>query len=245
MRMLGFVGTTRLRMACERLPAVARHWYEQWCMPDARHTFEVSCSALDGSSEWASTQAWQNAKSVNGSIRLAGDGASMIFGPFMHDAPEDETARHLVREAHLALINHLLEALGQHGVSDLTAESSWSPSGLFSAQVLLQLRVGPSTLHLSLDAALLNAALEKPVARTPLIERKHALGNARVKLSVRLPLASLSIGEMRDLRPGDTLRASALLADPVSLQLAEGPVIAGGYLAKQHGQVAVQLISHE
>lgn len=90
-----------------------------------------------------------------------------------------------------------------------------------------------------------NAALAKPVARRPLIERKHALGNARVKLSVRLPLASLSIGEMRDLRPGDTLRASALLADPVSLQLAEGPVIASGYLAKQQGQVAVQLISHE
>lgn len=244
MRMLGFVGTTRLRMACERLPAVARHWYEQWCMPDARHTFEVSCSALDDSNEWASTMAWQRAKSVNGSISLAGDGASMIFGAFMQDAPEDETARHLVGEAQLALINDVLEVLGQSGVSHF-AESSHPSSGLLSAQVLLQLRVGQSTLHLSLDAALFNAALEKPVARTPLIERKHALGNARVKLSVRLPLASLSIGEMRDLRPGDTLRASALLADPVSLQLAEGPVIANGYLAKQQGQVAVQLISHE
>ncbi|WP_431495034.1 FliM/FliN family flagellar motor switch protein [Pseudomonas brassicacearum] len=163
----------------------------------------------------------------------------------MHDAPEDETARHLVREAQLALINDVLEVLGQSGVSHLTVESSQPSWGLLSAQVLLQLRVGQSTLHLSLDGALLNAALEKPVARTPLIGRKQALGNARVKLSVRLPLASLSIGEMRDLRPGDTLRASALLADPVSVQLAEGPVIAGGYLAKQHGQVAVQLISHE
>ncbi|WP_260676459.1 FliM/FliN family flagellar motor switch protein [Pseudomonas kilonensis] len=214
-------------------------------MPDARHTCEVNCTALDDSSEWSSTLAWQSAKSAHGSISLAGAGASMIFGPFMHDAPEDETARHLVREAQLALINDVLEVLGQSGVSHLTVESSQPPSGLLSAQVLLQLRVGQSTLHLSLDAALLNAALEDPVARTPLIERKRALGNARVKLSVRLPLASLSIGEMRDLRPGDTLRASALLVDPVSVQLAEGPVIAGGYLAKQHGQVAVQLISHE
>ncbi|BBH33883.1 flagellar motor switch protein FliM-like protein [Pseudomonas sp. St290] len=169
----------------------------------------------------------------------------MIFGPFMQDVPEDETARHLVREAQLALINNVLEVLGQSGVSHLTAESSRPSSGLLSAQVLLQLHVGQSTLHLSLDAALFNAALEEPVARTPLIERKQALGNARVKLSVRLPLASLSIGDMRDLRPGDTLRASALLADPVSLQLLEGPVIASGYLAKQQGQVAVQLISHE
>ncbi|WP_434694663.1 FliM/FliN family flagellar motor switch protein [Pseudomonas sp. Z1-14] len=214
-------------------------------MPDARHTCEVSCSALDDSSEWASTLAWQSAKSTNGSITLAGDWPSMIFGLFAHEVPEDETSRHLLREAQLVLINDVLEALGQSGVSHLTAGSSRPSSGLFSAQVLLQLRVGQATLHLSLDAALFNAALEMPVARTPLIERKHALGNARVKLSVRLPLASLSIGEMRDLRPGDTLRASALLADPVSLQLAEGPVIAGGYLAKQHGQVAVQLISHE
>ncbi|WP_223528556.1 FliM/FliN family flagellar motor switch protein [Pseudomonas sp. A-RE-23] len=215
-------------------------------MPDARHTCEVNCTALDDSREWPSTTlAWQRAKSAHGSISLAGDAASMIFGPFMHDAPEDETARHLVREAQLALINDVLEVLGQSGVSHLTVESSQPSSGLLSAQVLLQLRVGQLTLHLSLDAALFNAALEKPVAPTPLIERKHALGNARVKLSVRLPLASLSIGEMRDLRPGDTLRASALLADPVSVQLAEGPVIAGGYLAKQHGQVAVQLISHE
>jgi len=245
MRVLGFVGTTRLRMACHRLPSVAQDWYGLWCFSDALHECEVSCSALDDTIELASTLVWQRAQSTNGSICLAGDWRPMIFGPFANEAPEDETAKYLVREAQLALVNHVLGAFDQSSVSQLLAESSGPSSDLLNAQVLLQLRVGQLSLHLSVDAALLDGALEKPVARKTLIERKQALGNARVKLSVRLPLASLSIGEMRGLRPGDTLRASALLVDPVSLQLAEGPVVAGGYVAKQHGHIAVQLISNE
>lgn len=244
MRMLGFVGTTRLRTACDRLPPVARVWYEHWCFSDARHTCEVSCSALDDASVLASTLVWQRAKSINGSVSLAGDWRSMIFGPFTPEAPEDETAVHLVHDAQQALINAVFEALGQTCISPVKAEPSRPFSNLLNAQVILRLCAGQSALYLLLDAALLNAALEPPAPRRPLIERKQALGNARVKLSVRIPLASLSIGEMRDLHPGDTLRASALLADPVSLQLTEGSVVAGGYLAKQHGQLAVQLISN-
>ncbi|MGF6520107.1 flagellar motor switch/type III secretory pathway protein FliN [Pseudomonas laurylsulfatiphila] len=243
MRMLGFVGTTRLRMACDRLPPVARHWYEQWCFSDGRHTCEMSCTALGDSSELAATLLWLRAKSANGSIFLAGDWRSMVFGPFTHETPEDETARHLLHEAQLALINNVLEALGQSAISHLAAEPSRPFSDFLNAQVMLQLSVGQSTLYLLLDAALLNVALEPSVPRKPLIERKQALGNARVKLSVRLPLASLSIGEIRDLHPGDTLRSSALLADPVSLQLTEGSVVAGGYLARQNDHLAVQLIS--
>ncbi|UZE26187.1 FliM/FliN family flagellar motor C-terminal domain-containing protein [Pseudomonas sp. B21-056] len=195
--------------------------------------------------EVASKEGWLCAKSTPGAISLAGDWRSIVFGPVFHDVPEDESARYLLHEAQLALINNLLEALGQSGVSRLAAEPSRPFSDVLNAQVLLQLHVGQLTLSLLLDAALLNAELEQSVPRKPLIERKQALGNARVKLSVRLPLASLSIGEMRDLRPGDTLRASALLADPVSLRVADGPVVVSGYLAKQHDQLAVQLISNE
>ncbi|TWC11289.1 type III flagellar switch regulator (C-ring) FliN [Pseudomonas sp. SJZ085] len=245
MRMLGFVGTTRLRTARDRLPAVIRHWYEQWCFSDERHPCEVNCSALDDARELASTEGWLRARSAHGSISLAGDWRSIVFGPAFHDAPEDESARYLLHEAQLALVNTLLEALGQSGVSLLVADPSRPFSDALNARVLLRLQVGQLTLSLLLDAALLNAELEPPVPRKPLLERKQALGNARVKLSVRLPLASLSIGEMRDLRPGDTLRAGALLADPVSLRVADGPVVASGYLAKQRDQLAVQLISNE
>ncbi|WP_338498431.1 FliM/FliN family flagellar motor C-terminal domain-containing protein [Pseudomonas sp. WP18] len=245
MRMLGWVGVTRLRMACDRLPPVARHWYEQWCIRDERQACEVSCSTLSDSSGLTPALVWQRARSTNGSISLAGDWRSIIFGSFNQETPDDEMSRYLLGEAQLALVNHVLETIGQPPVTLLTDEPSCPFSTVLNAQVLLQLRMGSSTLYLSLDAALFNAALEPSAPRKPLIERKQALGSARVKLSVRLPLASLSIGEMRDLRPGDTLRAGALLADPVSLQLAEGPVVAGGYLARQHDHLAVQLISHE
>lgn len=245
MRMLGFVGATRLRTARDRLPPVIRHWYEQWCFSDGRHACEVSCSALDDTREVTSTEGWLRARSAHGSISLAGDWRSIVFGPALHDVPEDESARYLLHEARLALVNTLLEALGHSRVSLLVAEPSKPFSEALNAQVLLRLQVGQLTLSLLVDAALLNAELEPAAPRKPLLERKQALGNARVKLSVRLPLASLSIGEMRDLRPGDTLRASALLAEPVSLLVADGPVVASGYLAKQRDQLAVQLISNE
>ena len=159
--------------------------------------------------------------------------------------PIDETASHLMREAQLALLNEVLEALGQERVSTLKAETTAPRSGPLNAQVLLQLSVAQASVYLLLDASLLNNALAPVVPRSVLIERKQALGNAKVKLSVRLSLASLSIGEMNDLRPGDTLRAGAFLADPVSLQVGDGPVVASGYLARQSDQLAVQLISIE
>jgi flagellar motor switch/type III secretory pathway protein FliN len=57
-----------------------------------------------------------------------------------------------------------------------------------------------------------------------------------------LPLASLSIGEMNDLHPGDTLRAQALLSQTLQLRVGTR-VVASGYLARQQDQLAVQLIS--
>ncbi|MCE0460987.1 FliM/FliN family flagellar motor switch protein [Pseudomonas uvaldensis] len=242
MRMLGFVGAIRLRTACDRLPPVALRWYERWCFSDGHQTCNASCSALNDNSELASTRGWLSADSVHGSVSLTGDWQSLIFGSFSHDVPDDEVSRHLLQEAQLALINDLLEALGHSHVSLLAAAPQKPYSNVLSAQVLLQLCVGQLTLHVLLDAALLNAGLKPFVARNSLVERKQALGNARVKLSVCLPMASLSIGEMQDLHPGDTLRSSALLFDPVSLQLAEGTVVADGYLARQDDHLAVQLI---
>lgn len=243
MRTLGFVGKTRLRTACELLPPVIRDWQEQWCFGDELHAGEVSCSAFGDADELSSSLVWQRATSANGSIRLAGDWQSILFGPFTREVPDDETARHLLRSAQLALTNAVLAALQLTAVTLLEAEPSQPSPNALDAQVLLQLRVGQSVVGLLLDAALLNVALKLSASPKVLVERKHALGNARVKLSVRLPLVSLSIGEMKDLHPGDTLLSSALLAEPVSLQLAQGTVVAAGYLARQREHLAVQLKS--
>ncbi|MBX8495369.1 FliM/FliN family flagellar motor C-terminal domain-containing protein [Pseudomonas cichorii] len=243
MRMLGFVGTTRLRMACELLPPVIRHWYEQWCFGNELHTCKVDCSPFVDVEEFFCPLVWQRAKSASGSILLAGNWQSILFGSFAGEVPGDDTADHLLCDARLALINSVFAELGVSDVSLLENESLRPSSNALDSQVLLQLHVGQSAVYLLLDAALLNGVLEPPVLRKELVDRKQALGNARVKLSVCLPLVSLSIGEIKDLHPGDTLLSSALLAEPVSLQLAEGVVVAGGYLATQNDHLAVQLKS--
>lgn len=243
MKALGVVGKTRLRVAKEKWPSVAQHWYGQWCFCDTGKNGEVKCSVQDLAVVPALI--WQKARVARGAISLAGDWQEIVFGAFAHEVPVDKTAMHLLREAQLALLNEVLEALGQGSVSHLTAETSAPFASALNAQVLLQLSIAQSSLYLLLDASLLNNSLVPAIPRRELIERKRALGNARVKLSIRLPLASLSIGEMNDLHPGDTLRASSLLIDPVSVQVKDGPVVASGYLARQRDHLAVQLISNE
>lgn len=243
MRMLGFVGTTRLRTACEILPPVIRHWYEQWCFGSELHTCEVNCSPFVDAEEFSCALVWQRAKSASGSILVAGNWQSIIFGSFSGEAPDDDTADYLLCDARLALIKSVFAELGVIDISLLEGEFLRPSSKSLDSQVLLQLNVGQSAVYLLLDAALFNVVLEPPVLRKKLVERKQALGNARVKLSVCLPLVNLSIGEIKDLHPGDTLLSSALLAEPVSLQLAEGAVVACGYLATQSDHLAVQLKS--
>ncbi|WP_256261195.1 FliM/FliN family flagellar motor C-terminal domain-containing protein [Pseudomonas gingeri] len=230
-------------MARDRLPSVVSRWYGQWCMADGQGACEVKCMALDGAVEQSPAPPWQKARAGAGSISLAGDWQTLVFGPFSREMPLDETAQHLLCEAQRTLIGDVLEALGQGSISSLETAPSGPSGGLLNAQVLLEICVGQASVLLLLDAILLNVALTPWAPREPLVERKQALGKAKVKLSVRLPLASLSIGEMNDLHPGDTLRSRGLLTDPVSLQIDEGPVVAGGYLARQQGHLAVQLIS--
>ena len=182
MRALGFVGATRLKLASEKLPPVVQHWYGQWCFGDTTKNCEVMCLAQEQGLSTVPTLTWQKAQVAGGSIRLAGDWQAIVFGAFAREMPIDETASHLMREAQLALLNEVLEALGQERVSTLKAETTAPRSGPLNAQVLLQLSVAQASVYLLLDASLLNNALAPVVPRSVLIERKQALGNAKVKL---------------------------------------------------------------
>jgi len=163
MRTLGFVGKTRLQFASEKLPSVARQWYGQWCFGDAAKSCEVTCSVQEQALSLVSTLTWQKAQLAGGSIRLAGDWPEIVFGAFAREMPIDETASHLMREAQLALLNEVLEALGHERISTLTTEAIAPCGGLLNAQVLLQLNVAQASLYLLLDASLLDGALT-PVA---------------------------------------------------------------------------------
>jgi flagellar motor switch/type III secretory pathway protein FliN len=247
MRRLGFLGKSRLDAARKLLPEAVANWRAQWCFVDEQAPWLSDCSDETALAEQEAVAAlfWQKAQSSKGAIWLAGQHPDawrqLLFGAHAKDIPEDATARHLLAQAQLALVNALLAELQQAPVEALVAEAPSAPSGLYSDRLLLSI-AGPGTqLYVLLDAALLEQHLPPLLAQPTLVKRQAALGNAKLKLHVRLPLASLALGEMNDLQPGDILRARTKLAQPLTLITEQDEVIAEGYLARQQGHLALQL----
>lgn len=245
MRALGFVGEKRLQAARDRLPGVVQQWYRQWCVGDRQSPCQVSCHTL-ADAPWQDQAAnWQRFQLPFGAVYLAGDWSQMIFGPLAAQVPADRTAEHLLSEAQRALLNGFLQAFALAAIESMDGRVVDDPRGALGAQVAVRIEAGSCSVQLLLDGALLNDALPSVAPGKSLYERKSALGNARLKLSVRLPLSSLRIGEINDLRPGDTLLAAALLIDPLQVHLDQHGPVAAGYLAQQQGQLALQLVSNE
>lgn len=247
MRRLGFLGKSRLDAARKLLPEAVDNWRAQWCFVDEQAPWVSDCgdeTALAGQ-EAVAALAWQKALGSEGALWLAGQQPDawrqVVFGAHAKDIPEDATARHLLAQAQLALVNALLAELQHAPVEALTSEAPSAPGGLFGDRLLLSI-AGPGTqLYVLLDAALLEQHLPPLPVQPALVKRQDALGNAKLKLHVRLPLANLALGEMNELQPGDILRARTKLAQPLTLVTEQGEVVAEGYLARQQDHLALQL----
>lgn len=247
MRRLGFLGKSRMDAARKLLPEVVDSWRAQWCFSEEQTPWLTTCSdetAL-AQQEGLASLSWQKAQSRAGAIWLAGQQAEawrhMLFGPYAKDIAEDKTARHLLAQAQLALVNALLAELQQERVEALVADAPSTPGALFGDRLLLSIAGQDTLLYVLLDAALLEQFLPPLPAQPPLVNRQAAIGKAKIKLHVRLPLTSLALGEMNDLQPGDILRARTELAQPLTLVTEQAKVIAEGYLARQQNHLALQL----
>ncbi|WP_339527220.1 FliM/FliN family flagellar motor C-terminal domain-containing protein [Pseudomonas sp. EA_35y_Pfl2_R111] len=247
MRRLGFLGKSRLDAASKLFPEAVANWRAQWCFVDEQVPWLSQCSdetAL-AKQEAVTSLAWQKAQGRAGSIWLAGQQPDawrqLLFGVHAKNIPEDATARHLLVQAQLALVNALLAELQQAPFEDLVAEAPNAPGGLYSDRLLLNI-AGPDTqLYVLLDAALLEQHLPSLPTLPALVNRQAAIGKAKIKLHVRLPLASLALGEMNDLQAGDILRARTELAQPLRLTTEQAKVVAEGYLARHQDHLALQL----
>lgn len=245
MRALGFLGEKRLQAARDRLPGVVEQWYRQWCVGDRQSPCQVSCHTLADAPWRDEVLSWQRLQLPFGAVCLAGDWSQMIFGPLASLVPADRTSEHLLSEAQRALLNGFLQTFALTTIESMNCRVVDDPRGPLGSQVVVRIVSGSCSVQLLLDGALLSDALPPVTFRKTLYERKNVLGNARLKLSVRLPLSSLRIGELNDLRPGDTLLAGALLIDPMQVHLDQHGPVAAGYLAQQQGQLALQLVSNE
>ncbi|MFD2642008.1 FliM/FliN family flagellar motor C-terminal domain-containing protein [Pseudomonas japonica] len=241
MRLLGFLGASRLAAARDTLPAQVEAWREQWCFADDAWSIECQAEqALD-----PAPLHWLRATSPHGALHIAGRHADSwrraVFGTHAGQLPEDASATHLLEQARLALVNILLQALGQAPVQDLSAAAPEAPGAALGPRALLRIELGDNALYCLLDAALFDAALPPLAAPPALVERKQAIGGARVRLTLQLPLTELALGDIDDLSPGDVLRAQARLDQPLTLASEPGDVLAKGYLARQQDRLALQL----
>lgn len=249
MRFLGFLGKRRLDAARDLLPPQVEAWRQHWCFSNEAQAWRVSCdeernlgeAALAGALDW-----WQ-ADVEAGALHIAGSSADswqhLVFGAHAGQVPDDASARHLLEQARLALVNALLQALGQAPVDSLTAQPPVAPGAPLGSRALLRIELADIQVHCLLDAALLNLALPALPAQNPLVERKNALGKARITLRLHLPLVELALGDINDLSPDDVLRARAQLDQPLALATEHGEALAKGYLARSQGHLALQLIN--
>lgn len=245
MRKLGFLGTTRLTHAQTVLATVTDQWREQWCFSDARLPVAVTIDALNAAEAVTKLEAlsWQFAEVGTSQLRCAGAWNELIYGAHIQDVPADATARHLLAHAQLALINGLLEALGRKPATQLLHDAHTEKCSSLSSELLIQLSTAKATLYLLIDADLLNSALPVRPSKTPLVDRKAAIGGAKLKLHVQLPLTHLPIEDVQDIKVGDILRGDASLGAPLHIATHPTQVVAKGYLARQQQHLAIQLVS--
>jgi hypothetical protein len=245
MRKLGFLGATRLTHAQTVLATVIEQWREQWCFSDARLPVAVTIDAFNAAEALTELEAldWQRAEVGNSQLRCSGAWNELIYGVHTQDVPADATARHLLAHAQLALVNGLLEALGHEPATQLLSGVHSVKNSPLSSELLIQLSTAKAALYLLIDADLLNSALPVRTGKSPLVERKAAIGGARLKLHVQLPLTHLPIEDVQDIKVGDILLGDASLGAPLQIATAPTQVVAKGYLARQKQHLAIQLVS--
>lgn len=247
MRFLGFLGASRLNMARQVLPAQVDEWREQWCFGDAEQ-WAIHCDGEQvlANHEQALGLAWQRAQCPRGAMYVAGLRADSwtrtVFAAQAAKVPDDASARHVLEQARLALVNGLLQGLGQEPVASLDDEAPHAAGAALGSRALMQIELGDTALFCLIDATLLEPALPALAKPTALTQRKDAIGGAKIRLSLALPLAELALGDINGLNPGDVLLAAARLDQPLTLSSSQGAPLAKGYLARRQECLALQLI---
>jgi len=248
MRFLGFLGASRLAMAQQVLPAQVEEWRGQWCFASDA-PWQVRCDAEQALADAAQAAglSWLRGQSARGALHVAGlhgdSWTRAVFAGQAAQVPDDASARHVLEQARLALVNALLQGLGQEPVASLDAQAPHAPGAALGSRALLHIDLGDSTLYCLVDAALLDPALPALAQAAALTPRKDALGGARIRLELSLPLAELALGDINDLSPGDVLLARTRLDQPLTLSSTQGAPLAKGYLARSQERLALQLIS--
>lgn len=251
MRRLGFVGKTRLEAAQKLLPDALYAWHKQWCFSSEDSLIEARCideASGTGNLTYGSAR-WHKAESAEGSIWLHSmcreDWLRLLFAHLEPEVPNDQIAGQLIERAQQALVNAVLAALGKETFVALVPAETTATDVRLSSRVGLELSFSDSCppLVLLLDAGLLDACLPA-VTRAPTLSlRQDAIKTATVTLRLSLPPVAIPVGEIERLQPGDVLRTTTSLDQPLAMGVEGDDGLLKGYLARSGDSRAFQFIN--
>lgn len=247
MRQMGYVGKSRLEAAQRLLPDVLSSWCEQWCFGYSNQATLFAATVITEVADDVGITAtdWRYALTPDGALCLGSHESSswyrLVFGEHAQEVPIDEMADYLIQQAQLALANALLEVLQQEKIPTIFAEAPDAMATACSPRLRLTIPGHEAEIFILIDASLLNTYLPIPVARFPLLDRQHAIGGARIKLKLSLPLSEISVADLSDLHPGDILKATTPLSQLFHLVTDRDALVAKGFLVRAHTRLAVQL----
>lgn len=250
MRQFGFVGKTRLEAAQRTLPELVNVWREQWCFAvgtgDALLTVSDTQEAADDI--LLDAVRWLQVDTVAGRLWIGSPWVQswpqLVFGRHADAVPADPTSDHLLLRAQLALANALLSQLQLDAITEFVEPEAALANVISGPQILLMDRQQGSSLLVLLDASLLNHHLAPSVSQPTLTDRKQAIGSARIKLHIQLPLSDVSVASLSNLQPGDILKTETALSQRFQLIDEDASVLASGCLARLGQNLALQLTEH-
>lgn len=247
MRQMGFVGKSRLEAAQRLLPDALSAWRSQWCFECQDTPIElpiVTAEAVGDASVTA--KSWQHVAASNGALWFGVCESTswhrLVFGEQAEEVPADQVATYLIQQAQLALVNALLKVLQQAPVKVIHTETPTAIAAAYSPRVLLTISGQKAAVFILLDASLLNTFLPNSVTKPSLLDRQQAIGSARIKLKLSLPLSEVAIEDLSDIHPGDILKTASPLSQTFHLSTECGDVVAEGFLVRADTRLAVQLI---
>lgn len=212
-------------------------------------------------------RAWETESAVPAARLRLGAGEEAIWLCWRNDlceqlaramfAPDRATeqragAQQMAADAAQAALEALVEALGfvlrsQPVVQDAAAALPAAACAAGSGAVLAELRFHGFALFVLLEHQVVSRIAAPAdagvVTALPALDCRALLAEQPVRLSLEAGRATVGLGSLLRLAPGDVIRLDALLEAPLTLACTGGAVVARGYLGTQDHHFALDLVA--
>ncbi|UTY59311.1 FliM/FliN family flagellar motor C-terminal domain-containing protein [Massilia sp. erpn] len=254
------LGKSTLAAVQEVVQGALAAWCADWGLAAADWSLDCQAAA-DGAGSWP---LWRQRR-VSGALALwYGWGEDLpfqlqkqLFPPERSYAQPSESQAGLAAAGAAAALAALLDTLA--GLAHLpgapaATEAESGPGAELapgSGAVCAVLRSARCTLHCVLNGAVADAwcalARQPPATAAPLaplaaLQYSAVLAHVPLSLPVAVGRASVSLGNLRTLAPGDVIRLDSLADRPLAVGAPQGGILFAGYLGLAQQSVALEVL---